>query len=181
MELAKSSPIERVESAPAIVPAPDPLFRKPEVADGASLWRVARDSGELDLNSSYAYLLWCRDFAESSIVAVSGGRICGFVTGYLRPDAPETFFLWQVAVDADHRGRAIAMRMLTNLIDRLIPRGVRWLETTVTPSNTASNRLFASFAERRGATQTFSPLFTAADYPDAHEEEVLHRIGPLTP
>ena len=39
---------------------------RPEVADGAALWRIAKDSRTLDLNSSYSYLLWCRGFAGPS-------------------------------------------------------------------------------------------------------------------
>ena len=42
---------------------------RPHVVDGAALWRIAKDSGNLDLNSSYSYLLWCRDFAGTSAVA----------------------------------------------------------------------------------------------------------------
>ncbi|MFE3738731.1 diaminobutyrate acetyltransferase, partial [Streptomyces sp. NPDC059134] len=42
----------------------------PRVEDGAAIWRIARDSEVLDLNSSYSYLLWCRDFAATSV----GGR-----------------------------------------------------------------------------------------------------------
>src|SRR3954469_14238353 len=42
---------------------------QPGVADGAAIWRIARDSKVLDLNSSYSYLLWCRDFAATSAVA----------------------------------------------------------------------------------------------------------------
>lgn len=41
----------------------------PRVEDGAAIWRIARDSKALDLNSSYSYLLWCRDFAATSVVA----------------------------------------------------------------------------------------------------------------
>ncbi|MGY5138554.1 diaminobutyrate acetyltransferase, partial [Streptomyces nigrescens] len=37
----------------------------PRVEDGAAIWRIARDSKTLDLNSSYSYLLWCRDFAAT--------------------------------------------------------------------------------------------------------------------
>ncbi|MCZ9340443.1 diaminobutyrate acetyltransferase, partial [Streptomyces sp. TRM76130] len=47
----------------------DLLIDRPRVTDGATLWRIARDSKVLDLNSSYAYLLWCRDFAATSAVA----------------------------------------------------------------------------------------------------------------
>lgn len=61
----------------------------PRVDDGAAIWRIARDSEVLDLNSSYSYLLWCRDFAATSVVARGAdGEPVGFVTGYLRPEAP---------------------------------------------------------------------------------------------
>src|SRR5205823_2377512 len=55
------------------------LIETPTKADGAQLWRIARDSAKLDLNSPYAYLLWCRDFAETSCVAREGDEAVGFV------------------------------------------------------------------------------------------------------
>ncbi|CAO0837892.1 L-2,4-diaminobutyric acid acetyltransferase OS=Streptomyces microflavus OX=1919 GN=ectA_1 PE=3 SV=1 [Streptomyces microflavus] len=55
--------------------------------DGAAIWRIARDSEVLDLNSSYSYLLWCRDFAATSAVARGeDGEPIAFVTGYIRPE-----------------------------------------------------------------------------------------------
>jgi diaminobutyrate acetyltransferase len=153
-------------------------FRAPELADGASLWRIARDSKVLDLNSSYSYLLWCRDFAQTSVVATVDGEIGGFVTGYIRPDQPDTVMVWQVAVDAEHRGRRLARRMLDELADRLRERSICRMETTITADNEASIRLFASFAEGRGASLLREPVFPAELFPDGHEAEELFRIGP---
>lgn len=154
-------------------------FRRPTLEDGSALWRIARDSKALDLNSSYSYLLWCRDFAETSIVATVEGEPGGFVTGYLRPDRPDTVMVWQVAVDAEHRGRRLARRMLDELVDRL-PRGyVTHMETTITPDNEASVALFSSFAAGRGAQVEREPIFPAQLFPDGHETELLFRIGPL--
>ncbi|MCU1608244.1 MAG: ectA, partial [Pseudonocardiales bacterium] len=89
---------------------------EPGRADGPHLWRLTRDSRVLDLNSSYAYLLWCRDFAGTSVVAKVDGNVVGFVTGFLRPQATDTVMVWQVAVDARHRGRYLASRMLHTLV-----------------------------------------------------------------
>jgi L-2,4-diaminobutyric acid acetyltransferase len=158
----------------------DVTIESPQVSDGASLWRTAGASGSLDLNSSYAYLLWCRDFARTSVVARDiVGEVVGFVTGYLRPTAPDTLMVWQVAVAASHRGRGLAAAMLDGLVDRLRPDGVRYLETTVTADNTASNRLFRSFAERRSAGIDRAELFVPADFPDSHDAEFRYRIGPF--
>jgi diaminobutyrate acetyltransferase len=142
------------------------------------MWRIARDSQVLDLNSSYSYLLWCRDFARTSVVATVDGEVGGFVTGYVRPDRPDTVMVWQVAVDAAHRGRGLARRMLDALVDRLAEQSVRTLETTITPDNEASIRLFSSFAEGRGARLVREPVFPAELFPDGHDAEVLFRIGP---
>ncbi|MCP2338153.1 diaminobutyrate acetyltransferase [Actinomadura rupiterrae] len=158
------------------------VLAEPILRDGPELWRMARDSATLDVNSPYSYILWCRDFAATSIVArdaSSEGRPCGFVTGFLRPDAPETLFVWQVAVDRAHRGQGLARRMLDGLAERLVPRGARALEATVTPDNTASTALFTSFARDQGAELTRTPLFGPDLLPGGHEPEVLFRIGPL--
>lgn len=165
----------------------DVTIESPQVSDGAAMWRVARDSGPLDLNSSYAYLLWCKDFAGTSVVArVEGGvegrvvgDVVGFVTGYLRPAARDTLMVWQVAVDSDHRGTGLAATMLDSLIDRLRPTGVRYLETTVTEDNAASNRLFRALAKRRSAGVDRTELFGPADFPDHHDVEFRYRIGPF--
>jgi L-2,4-diaminobutyric acid acetyltransferase len=156
---------------------------RPAVADGAALWRIARDSEALDLNSSYSYLLWCRDFAGTSAVARDErGEPVGFITGYVRPDRPRTLLVWQVAVDDAYRGRGIAASLLDGLVARVgAEYGVTGIETTITPGNTASERLFGSFAERHGAPLEREVLFPPGLFPDGpHDPEVLYRIGPLS-
>lgn len=163
----------------AVADPGDPLdvrFRRPTTADGKALWRMARDSRVLDLNASYAYLLWCRDFAGTSVLATVGDRPAGFVSGYRRPDAPDTLMVWQVAVDAEHRGRRLASGMLDALVDRVAPAS---LETTITADNVASIGLFTRFADERGASVEREPVFDAEHFPDGHDAELLFRIGPL--
>ena len=153
-------------------------FRAPRLEDGAALWRIARDSKVLDLNSSYTYLMWCRDFAQTSVVATVDGQVGGFVTGFLRPERDDTVMVWQVAVDAEHRGHGLARRMLDALVDGLADRSVRRMETTITADNEASIALFSSFAQGRGAAMKREPVFPAELFPDGHDTELLFRIGP---
>jgi L-2,4-diaminobutyric acid acetyltransferase len=189
-------PRERIHAATRTVDAPERpapetadtagdgvRLGPPGALDGPDLWRLARDAG-LDVNSPYAYTLWCRDFADTSVAARdAGGALRGFVTGYARPGSPDTYFLWQVAVDPAFRGRRLARRMLDHIGDRVAARGFTHLEATVTPGNAASRALFTSFARDRGAEIGWSPLFGADhfphDGPEAHEPEDLVRVGPL--
>ncbi|NNG40150.1 diaminobutyrate acetyltransferase [Flexivirga sp. ID2601S] len=138
---------------------------------------LARGAGELDVNTSYAYLLWARDFARTSLIAESGGVATGFVSGYLRPEDPQTLMIWQVAVDPGFRGQGIARRMLHELTDRVGEASA--METTITDDNTASIGLFTRFAGERDAAIDQRELFGRGHFPDAHSAERLYRIAPL--
>jgi L-2,4-diaminobutyric acid acetyltransferase len=189
---APSTPSTRTTgSDTAAVPA-DPVgaaavtTRRPTAADGAGMWRVARDSGELDLNSSYAYVLLAEHFSETCRVAVvpddeaaDGERVVGFVTGYRLPDDVAHLFVWQVAVDEAVRGRGVAGRMLDALVDAA--PDVTTLKTTVAEENVASRTLFVRWAARRGATIETTPLFTADQFPDSHADEPLLVIDGVHP
>jgi L-2,4-diaminobutyric acid acetyltransferase len=152
------------------------VIDRPSAQDGAAIWRIARDSGKLDLNSSYAYLLWCHDFADTSAVARVGDDVVGFVIGYRRPASPDIVVVWQIAVAAGQRGKGTAAALLDALVRRT---GATHVETTVTPDNDASNALFRSAADRWGAQMRVAGEFAAREFPDEHETEVLYRIGPI--
>lgn len=160
------------------MPATTPTIEvgPPTVDDGAGLWRIAAASKVLDVNASYAYLLWSRDFAGTSAVARVDGEPVGFVSGYLRPDEPGTLMIWQVAVDEQHRGNGLAGRLLDDVAARTCPT---YLETTITEDNHASAALFHAFARSRGADVMRKTLFEGEQFPDGHDPEVLYRIGPL--
>ncbi len=143
------------------------------------MWQIAVDSQVLDANSSYAYLLWCRDFRTTSVVAEIDSETAGFVTGYLRPQAPDTLFIWQVAVDHAFRGRGVGVAMLDSLVEQVAEQGISVLETTVSPDNEASIAMFSSLARRREAEIIRQVLFEPKDFPDGHESEDLYRIAPL--
>lgn len=196
-------------------------LRKPEVEDGAGISALVDSSKPLDPNSTYCYLLLCRDFAETCVVAEdlagvgmadeagltgetgrTGGRgeIVGFLSGYRPPDRGDVLFVWQVAVDADTRNGGLAKRMLREVLKRPSVRGCRFLETTISPSNEPSKRLFTSLARELQARCEVSACFSESHFgkPDGgedretdpetdrradqlgdHEAEYLFRIGPL--
>lgn len=158
----------------------DVTLARPTPADGAEIHALVARCRPLDLNSRYAYLLLGAHFAQSCVHAVSGGKTVGFVSAYRLPERPDVIFVWQVAVDPAMRGRALAVTMLRELLARPAVRGCRWLETTVSPSNAASRRVFAKLAQGLAAPLTETACFGAEDFgAEDHEEERLIRIGPL--
>jgi L-2,4-diaminobutyric acid acetyltransferase len=154
-------------------------LRVPTTEDGADLWRLASSCG-LDLNSPYLYLLWCRDFADTSVIAEVDGATVGFVTGYRRPADSDSLFVWQVAVGDACRRQGVAIAMLDYLRARLAP-SLRFVEATVTPSNEASAGLFRSLAASSGAEFASEAVFGRSVFPSEcpHDDELLLRVGPF--
>lgn len=154
-------------------------IRPPGVRDGTPIWRLVRDTGVLDLNSAYCYVLFCRDHAATSAVAEIDREMAGFVTAYVPPGRSDTLFVWQVGVTAQARGRGLALAMLEALLRRPACAQVRQVETTVSPANAASRALFAALARRHNADIHELAGFPATLFPDGHDPEPLLRIAPL--
>ncbi len=156
------------------------LLREPCLADGKAVHTLIRNCPPLDLNSSYLYFLLSSHFSETCVVGERDGEILAFLSAYRLPKQPDRLFIWQVAVDTSLRGLGMAGRMLDAVLSRPASAGVRFLETTVSPSNTASRRVFERFAEKRRLGWHEESFLTEEHFGgEQHESEVLFRIGPL--
>jgi L-2,4-diaminobutyric acid acetyltransferase len=156
-------------------------FRKPEPRDGKRIHKLVDECKPLDLNSLYAYLLVAHHFRDTSVVADRGDDIVGFISGYLPPTSREVIFVWQVAVSPAARRYGLAKAMLREIVSRDYSPPIKFLETTVTPSNHASARLFRSLANELGAACHENELFGANLFADGtHESETRFRIGPFS-
>lgn len=181
MEPAICSRNVRAESLPA-KPTTETealAIRTSDVDDAAKIWRIVEESGVLDVNSRYCYLLLCREFSDTCLVATLRNRVVGFVTAFRSPARPHTLFVWQIGVDAALRGQGVAGQLLDSLTSLATGEPIRFLEATVTPSNTASRHLFQSFAGRHGVACHIEAGFTSEMLGGQHEAEQLFRIGPF--
>ncbi|ETW94759.1 MAG: hypothetical protein ETSY1_33495 [Candidatus Entotheonella factor] len=158
----------------------DLTLRTPRLRDGAAIWQLVQCTQPLDINSCYTYLLLSSHFASTSVVALHRNDLVGFITGYRLPEASDVLFVWQVGVTSAWRGQGIAGAMLRHLLDRDTCRDVRFLEATITPTNTPSKALFRALARERNVPCQELAGFAPQDFgTEAHEAEQLFRIGPL--
>ncbi len=154
-------------------------LRRPVLEDGKRVYDLIERCPPLDLNSSYCYFLLCSHFSDTCVVAEDNGRLVGFLSAYLIPDRADTLFAWQMAVDESARGQGLAGRMLDYLLAQPCCADVRNVETTVSPSNQASRRVFVRLAERMHSDSHEESFLEASHFgSEAHEEERLIRIGP---
>lgn len=148
--------------------------------DGADIWELVRQSGKLDLNSAYCYMMMGMYFDDTCAVAKLNGKAVGFVIGFRPPKKPDTWFVWQVGVAPEVRGRGIAGKLFEHVLNRPQNRDVRYIEATVTPSNKPSSSLFLGFARNRSLPYHITEGFNEDLFPESvHEKELLYRIGPI--
>lgn len=179
-----------IENSPLVSPASDAdptadsgsviSLRVPKRSDAVGVYDLVDRCKPLDLNSFYAYLLIIEHHGGTCVVAEKDGRTVGFISAYPKPGDGGKLFVWQVAVDSSTRGEGLGRRMLRELVGRPACREVRFIETTVTPSNLASRGMFQSFARSMDAACEEEEFFTAGDFgARGHEPERLMRIGPF--
>lgn len=129
----------------------DIVLRSPTIEDGMVAFRLVGKCPPLDVNSSYCYFLQCSHFASTSVVAVKGRQLVGFISGYSVSERADTLFVWQVAVDEQARGLGLASQMLAHILARPQCAAVHFLETTITETNQAPWTLFKALANKRSA------------------------------
>lgn len=155
-------------------------LRAPLVSDGHQLNQLVAASPPLDTNSVYCNLLQCMHFADTSVAALSNGKLVGFISAYYPPSDSETLFVWQVVVAESARGSGLAKRMLHWLIEQPGTEKAMGLATTITPGNQASWALFESFARECNTLPVKNLLFQRErHFAGQHDDEYMLRIAPL--
>lgn len=158
----------------------DVTLRKPESQDGARVHKLVSECPPLEENSEYCNLLQCTHFADTCVAAEIGGELVGFISGYIPPRQPNVLFVWQVAVHEKARGKGLARRMLAELIGRDECADVQFIDTTITPDNEASWKMFRRFAyDRNIPTEEFILFDGRIHFTGEHKDEHLLRMGPF--
>lgn len=153
-------------------------FEKPSPDDGARMWEIASRDGTLDQNSSYTYIMMCEYFQDMCVVAKDGDQTIGFVLGFNTPEEQEHFFVWQVAIDVEYRGRGLAYKMIQHLLKQNNEKSC-YIEATITPDNIPSRKLFEKIAREYDAPCIVEELFAEEIFPDDHKSELKYTIGPI--
>jgi L-2,4-diaminobutyric acid acetyltransferase len=155
-------------------------YRHPTLEDGSAVYSLIKSCPPLDINSQYYYHIICSDFSQTCVVAEYDKKIIGFLSAYLKPEQADCLFAWQMAVATEARGRKVALNMLEWLTKQSKCTNVNTLETTISPSNQASQNIFKLFAKQHNANcQTFTFLEASHFDYNSHEDEILYKISPL--
>lgn len=151
----------------------------PTQSDGKQMWKIAKDTDVLDLNSSYSYNLIATHFNQTSAIGYLNHQPIGFLSAYFIPTSPQTLFIWQIGVSPMYQGRRVAFAMIQDVLNREVCQNVTLINTTIAPSNIASQKLFQKIAQLLITDFKRSSYFSRMDFPNSHEQEDLITIGPF--
>jgi L-2,4-diaminobutyric acid acetyltransferase len=157
----------------------DIKYRKTLKKDSKGIFNLVKESEVLDVNSEYLYLLQSTHFSDYCCVALVDEKIVGFVSGYLHPKHRDTYFVWQVAVDSSMRGQGVASKMIVSILNRENLKDIKYIHTTISPSNIASQRVFEKLAKELNTNVEKETMFAIDDFCNGHEDEILYKIGPI--
>jgi L-2,4-diaminobutyric acid acetyltransferase len=157
----------------------DVSFRAAQPKDGLALWQLVRDTGVLDLNSPYFYVLMATDFGQTCLVVEHDQQLVGAIIGHHPPKEKNTTFCWQIAVHPTFQGQQLGLHMLDRWLALPANRSCQWVTATVATDNEPSHKLFTRFAANNNAPCEWAPHFEANQFPDGHAAEPMVRIGPI--
>lgn len=155
-------------------------FRNPASEDGLAVHKLIERCPPLDTNSLYFNLIQCLHFSDTCVLAEDDEGVLGFVSGHIPPSQPDVLFIWQLAVDKRARGMGMASRLINELLAKPALSHIRYIETTITPDNAASQGVFIKLTEKLNTQLERSVLFSREQhFGGSHADEELFRIGPF--
>lgn len=155
-----------------------PLPRQLRRSDATAVWRLIRETADLDQNSPYLYLMLGTYFTETcAVLDAPGGGLAGVLTGFRPPEDPGLLFVWQLAVAEEHRGRGVARSLLDHVLSR--HPDVDAVGATIAPTNAASQGVFLGLARDRGWHVAVEPFLLGSEMPaeaGEHDDESLFLV-----
>ena len=154
------------------------IVKHPKLEDANEMWELA-NKANLDVNSSYSYLMMTKFFSDRCFVLKKDdGQVVGFATGFILKN--DVYFVWQIGIDPEYQGRGLSKELLTQAVDILVKKqDVKFVQATITPENIASMRLFKKLASIHNTFFAVKDGFDEDHFPDDKPGEKLIQVGPL--
>lgn len=107
---------------------------------------------------NYVYWMMEEYFPSSNYVVLENNKVIGFICALPSIDK-RCYFIWQIVIDAEYRGRKIASMLVDRIIEESKLKGYNKLELTICNDNLASYRFF-----ERTAIEHNSNLIKIGEY-----------------
>ena len=149
----------------------DPRFRRPTEADHAVIIRQVDEWWGGRRVHDILPRLWFQHFTGTSwVVEDDGGRLVGFLVGFISPDRPDEAYIHMVGTSPNHRMAGLGRALYERFFEDVRARGARRVGAVTWPGN----RISVGFHKAMGFEPATGPgtqnLYGTPAYPDYDAE-----------
>ena len=149
----------------------DLRFRRPVEADHAVIVSQVDDWWGGRRLHDILPRLWFQHFTGTSwVVEDEGGRVVGFLVGFISPDRPDEAYIHMVGTSPNHRGAGLGRALYERFFADVKVRGARRVSAITWPGN----RVSVGFHRAMGFEPSTGPgtqnLYGTPAYPDYDAE-----------
>jgi L-2,4-diaminobutyric acid acetyltransferase len=154
-------------------------------ATGEDVFEIHRFIGNLEglvQHPVHFYKIMIEYFGNSFFVIKTDDKVIGFVWGFVSQRNSDVFFLWQIGVSKEHRGKDIARKLIDRLITSAKELQYKKIHATVETGNIASCKLFEKYGFTnisKGNTVVENGRKAIANYYGSGTNQVLYELDNL--
>ncbi len=131
----------------------------------------------LGVHTGYTYWMLFRFFGESCFLMEENGKFIGYVSGMKSNTFPHVFFLWQIGVAQERRGKSYAYHLLEKVVEAAKGLGCTAIQFTIEPDNEASLGAFSGFAQKHNLKiHAQGKIHYPHSVKETIEEETIYQI-----
>ncbi|SRR5258708_11608668 len=122
----------------------------------------------LTLHTPYTYWVLFTNFSESCLLIEENNLIVGYISGIKSASLKNTFFIWQIGVRKEFRGKGYAQILIKTIIEVAKKQGCSKIQFTIEPENSISLNTFKNFAVKKNIAMK---KLTTLEYHDSLSKE----------
>lgn len=132
----------------------------------------------LGVHTGYTYWMLFRFFGESCFVMEENGKAVGYISGMKSDTFPYVFFVWQIGVAQECRGKGYSYLLLEKAATAAKQLGCTALQFTIEPDNEASLGAFRGFAQKKNLKiHALETIHYPHSVRETIEEETIYEIA----
>ena len=153
------------------------IIRKLRESDIEDLRKFVNDNKPLELHTPFTYWVLSKYFKNTCLVMEDNEMIIGFATGFKSNSEEDTFYIWQIGISDENRGKNYASLLLDNMFKIAKELDCKRIQFSVAPDNNSSYKAFHKFASKNSLSLKDIGDVKYEDYlTDKKEFENLYEI-----
>jgi len=125
-------------------------IRSLESRDIAAVRELIDYCKPLDLHTPFTYWILSEYFNNTCLVLEDEDIIVGYTGGMKSSSMEGVFYLWQIGLMPDYRGKGYFSMLLDKIIEKVKSLNCNYLEFSVLSDNYQSINAFSNYAKKKG-------------------------------